>query len=178
VTRRAQRSPPFFAWLTGLVHAHRARLIRVVRREGLDAEDAIDCVQDAFESFLHLPQARPLADSPGEALALLTVLARNVARNRRRRHDRARPHVPLDDIPHVDALEARISEAEAYAMAAGCLDTLARLQRAVVKLRLLDEVPGEDVARLLGIKPGHVAVLLHRALGSLRSCMISAGYLA
>jgi len=86
------------------------------------------------------------------------------------------PGVPVEDIAEPAQLEARISEAEDFAMAAGCLDTLARLQRAVVKLRLLDDVPGQDVARLLGITPGHVAVLLHRALASLRSCMISAGY--
>ncbi len=36
---------------------------------------------------------------------------------------------------------------------------------------MLDEVPGDDVARTLGISPGHVAVLLHRAKASLLACM-------
>jgi RNA polymerase sigma-70 factor (ECF subfamily) len=169
----------FFGWLGNLVHAHRERLVRAVRREGVTGEDALDCVQDAFESFLHLPQARPLADAPDDALKLLTVLARNQARNRRRKHDRARVHTTDEEL--VDdrrAVDASIGEAETFAMAVGCLDTLAKLQRAVVKLRLLDDVPGQDVAKLLSLKPGHVAVLLHRALGSLRSCMISAGYSA
>jgi capsular exopolysaccharide synthesis family protein len=44
-----------------------------------------------------------------------------------------------------------------------CVQTLADVQRAVVTLRMLDEVPGDDVAQALGITPGHVAVLLHRA---------------
>jgi RNA polymerase sigma-70 factor (ECF subfamily) len=48
---------------------------------------------------------------------------------------------------------------------------LAEAQRAVVTLRMLDELPGEDVARALGLAPGHVAVLLHRAKASLRDCM-------
>jgi RNA polymerase sigma-70 factor (ECF subfamily) len=48
---------------------------------------------------------------------------------------------------------------------------LAEVQRAVVTLRMLDELPGEDVARQLGLTPGHVAVLLHRAKTNLHSCM-------
>jgi RNA polymerase sigma-70 factor (ECF subfamily) len=43
----------------------------------------------------------------------------------------------------------------------------------VVTLRLLEERPGEDVAAALGITPGHVAVLLHRAKQALRVCMTS-----
>jgi RNA polymerase sigma-70 factor (ECF subfamily) len=38
---------------------------------------------------------------------------------------------------------------------------------------MLEEQPGDDVARALGITPGHVAVLLHRAKATLRACMIS-----
>jgi RNA polymerase sigma-70 factor (ECF subfamily) len=58
----------------------------------------------------------------------------------------------------------------------GCLDHLGKLQRAVVSLRMLDEVAGEDVAAMLGLPSSHVAVLLHRAKQSLRTCMLSAGY--
>ena len=54
---------------------------------------------------------------------------------------------------------------------AGCMRTLAEVPRAVVTLRMLDEVPGDDVARILGITPGHVAVLLHRAKANLLACM-------
>ncbi len=53
----------------------------------------------------------------------------------------------------------------------GCLDHLGKLQRAVVSLRMLDEVAGEDVAAMLGLPSSHVAVLLHWAKLNLRSCM-------
>jgi RNA polymerase sigma-70 factor (ECF subfamily) len=53
----------------------------------------------------------------------------------------------------------------------GCVAALAEAQRAVVTLRMLDELPGQDVARTLGISPGHVAVLLHRAKTNLHTCM-------
>jgi len=165
----------FFDWVTRLVHQHRARLVRLVRREGLGAEDALDCVQDAFYGFLTLPQARSLVEEPDDSAKLLTVLARNVARNRRRRHDRSRPH--LSDEITLDALPSRapsadqvVAEAQEYALVVGCMATLNQIQRAVVTLRLLDEVPGENVARMLGTSASNVAVLLSRAKQRLRSC--------
>jgi RNA polymerase sigma-70 factor, ECF subfamily len=170
---------PFFRWVSALVHAHRARLVRLVRREGLREEDALDCVQEAFHSFLKLPQARLLVEEPDDSIKLLTVLAKNIARNRRRRHDLARPHeegaleVLPGELPSVEALLAR---AEEHILLTGCVATLGELQRAVVTLRMLDEVPGEDVAKLLGTSPGNVAILLHRAKARLRGCMTGAGY--
>ena len=173
--------PGFLEWVTRLVHTHRGRLYRVARREGLRDEDSLDCVQDAFHTFLVLPQARQLVESNDDSLKLLSVLVRNHARNRRRRHEIARPHDSGDetlavltaDAPPVDAL---IAQAQDFALMIGCLDHLAKLQRAVVSLRMLDEVAGEDVSAMLGLPPSHVAVLLHRAKHNLRSCMLSAGY--
>src|SRR5262245_51997339 len=66
----------FFDWVTRLVHEHRARLVRIARREELGAEDALDCVQEAFYGFLGLPQARALVEEPADSIKLLTVLAR------------------------------------------------------------------------------------------------------
>lgn len=165
----------FFEWVTRLVHEHRARLVRVARREGLGAEDALDSAQEAFYSFLGLPQARALVEEPAESAKLLTVLARNVARNRRRRHDRSRPHLSdeltLDGLPDSGrSVEETVAEAQEYALVVGCMATLTQIQHAVVTLRLLDDVPGEDVARMLGISAGNVAVLLSRAKQKLRSC--------
>jgi RNA polymerase sigma-70 factor (ECF subfamily) len=173
--------PGFLEWVTRLFHAHRGRLSRLARREGLREEDSLDCVQDAFHTFLLLPQARQLVQSNDESIKLLSALVRNHARNRRRRHKIARPHDSDDEalalltaeaVP-VDELMARAQEC---ALMIGCLDHLGTLQRAVVSLRMLDEVGGEDVAAMLGLPPSHVAVLLHRAKLNLRSRMLSAGY--
>lgn len=174
--RKPGRDADFLTWISELVHAHRARLIRVARREGAHGEDAFDCVQDAFLGFLELPQARSLMDDPGGAGRVLSVLTKNIARNARRRHFRARPHV--SDAEVVDALEAddaSVDEllvlAENHVKLIGCVIQLRKVQRLVVALRLLDDVRGEDVARVLSLKPGHVAVLLHRAKDKLRECM-------
>jgi RNA polymerase sigma-70 factor, ECF subfamily len=163
-------------WVGRLVHEHRAHLGRVARREGLGPEDAFDAVQEAFESFLKLPQAQALCDAPEEARKLLVVLTRNVARNRRRLHADARPHLRDDHVlaalpaDGATALEL-CAAAEEEVRLRGCVQTLGDLQRVVVTLRMLDEVPGEDVARALGISPGHVAVILHRAKSNLLACM-------
>jgi RNA polymerase sigma-70 factor (ECF subfamily) len=168
----------FFGWVTTLVHANRTRLTRVVRREGVRYEDALDCVQEAFLSFLSLPQARLLVGQPADSMRMLSVLARNIARNRRRRHDYARPHVAVDaGVEQIasqdDSADELIAKAESHALMLACIATLGEMQRAVVRLRLLDEVPGENVARQLGVSSGHVAVLLFRARQELRHCVES-----
>ncbi len=175
---RSHATEGFFDWVTELVHANRAHLARLVRREGIRAEDALDCVQEAFLSFLGLPQARLLVGQPDDSARMLCVLARNIARNRRRRHDYARPHIVDDDIvgqiaSDTDSADEIISRTEQHALALACLATLNEVQRAVVRLRLMDELPGENVARQLGISPGHLAVLLHRAKQALRHCVDS-----
>jgi RNA polymerase sigma factor (sigma-70 family) len=166
----------FDDWVTRLVHAHRGFLAGVARREGLAPEDAFDAVQEAFGAFLVLPRARALCEAPEEARNMLVALTRNIARNARRLHVRARPHdsrpAVVEAIASADApADRRLAEAEDRGRLARCVARLAQVQRAVLTLRMLDELPGEDVARLLGLEPGHVAVLLHRAKASLRECM-------
>lgn len=176
-----QPSAGFHGWITDLVHDHRARLVRIARREGLRAEDALDCVQETFLGFLNLPQARLLVERPDELAKMLVVLARNIARNRRRRHDYARPHIADDEVLHglpSDAASADdvVSAVEEHAMILGCMTTLNEVQRSVVRLRIVDEVPGENVARQLGTSVSHIAVLLFRAKRQLRECIEGASH--
>jgi len=173
--------PGFHEWVTRLVHTHQGRLYHLARREGLGEEDSLDCVQDAFHTFLVLPQAQHLVGWRDDSIKLLSVLVRNHARNRRRRHAIARPHDSGDDALALLTAEALpvdelMAQAQGFALMLECLDHLGTLQRAVFSLRMLDEVAGEDVATMLGLPPAHVAVLLHRAKQNVRSRMLSAGY--
>ncbi len=173
------RHEAYSGWVSELVGAHRARLVAVARREGLGAEDAFDAAQEAFAGFLMLPQARELAPSDW-ADHTLTALVRNVARNARRLHAHARPHssdeATLDSIAAGEpAADERMARGETRGRVERCVARLGEVQRAVVTLRMLDERPGQDVARELGIEPGHVAVLLHRAKAQLRACLENAG---
>jgi RNA polymerase sigma-70 factor (ECF subfamily) len=158
------------AELHALVDAHRALLARVARAEGMVGEDVFDVVQEAFVAYLGraAPSANPRRT--------LVAFARNLARNRRRLHATARPH--LGDEATLDALadpdddaEDQLVAAEDHARLECCVARLADVQRAVVTLRMLDELSGSDVAKQLGVTPGHVAVLLHRAKSALAHCL-------
>jgi RNA polymerase sigma-70 factor (ECF subfamily) len=181
--RTLAASRPRAAFLAGverLVHTHRLSLAGLARHEGLNPEDAFDAVQEAFQTFLTRPEAAALVDQPEQARHLLVALTRNVARNRRRMHAIAKPHVSdavvLEGLAaNVASVEETLEAAEEHVRLAGCMLTLAEIPRTVVTLRMLDELPGEDVARILGVSSGHVAVMLHRAKSSLLTCMTTCG---
>jgi RNA polymerase sigma-70 factor (ECF subfamily) len=175
-TEALSTTTDFLGWVSDLAKGHSTSLARTARGEGLQAEDALDAVQEAFHTFLLLPQARTLVAEDEEARKLLEVVVRNVARNLRRRHHRSVPHAAFEEVaelpgdePSVDAL---IERAEEHVRFLGCVDRLAELQRRVVTLRMLDEVSGLEAARALQLQPGRVAVLLHRARKALEACLV------
>ena len=155
-----------------LVREERRALCALARREGLRAEDAIECVQDALCTFVAL--ARPGLDRE-HARASMRVMVRNAARNARRRHHRLRAHEPIapDREPRSGERdpEAAIAWAEDVARLRICVGELRGAQREAILLRLLDERSGEDVAAELGLERNHVDVLVHRAKAALRACM-------
>lgn len=175
-TLAAGPATDFLGWVSRLARDHTAALARTARREGLGPDDALDAVQEAFHTFLLLPEARSLVAASEEARKLLVALVRNAARNMRRLHHRAAPHEPLDDSaelagdqPSVDEL---IERAEEHLRLLGCMDRLAELQRRVVTLRTLDQLSGLEAAQALDLPPGRVAVLLHRARKALLACLV------
>jgi RNA polymerase sigma-70 factor (ECF subfamily) len=95
----------------------------------------------------------------------------------RRRHHRALPHEPLEDEPSLAADEVSVDEAieraEEHVRLLGCVNRLAEMQRQVVRLRMLQELSGLETAEQLGLEPGRVAVLLHRAKKALLECLVS-----
>jgi RNA polymerase sigma-70 factor (ECF subfamily) len=171
--------PPTAAQLARLVQANRVRLLALARRQGLSPVEAFDCVQEAFQTYLRLPQARSIGDAPDDGARLLAAIVRNEVRTRRRRNTVARERSASDGA--VDELldghllaDELLSRAEDTARLRHCVTTLSEVQRAVVTLRMLDEVAGERVATTLGLSPENVAVLLHRAKAALRGCMAEA----
>ena len=161
--------------ISHLARERRAGLAALARAEGLSPEDAVDCVQEALCTLLGQERKGELPEDAVEWAPLLGGMVRNAARNRRRRHFLARPHVELDAdalaAPELAEADEALARAEEHLRLRACLTELCETQKAVVTLRMLEEQPGEDVARALGISPGHVAVLLYRAKQSLRSCM-------
>ncbi len=166
--------PGFLSWVAVLVHEHRARLLAYARNRGLDAEEALDAVQESFLSFLRLPEARAIANASEDSSKLLTVVLRHNLQNRQRkrsRHARARLLLEAGMVTEdTTTSEELIARAEELGRVQGCILRMARLQRQVITLSLLDEQPREAVAKVLGISDGYVRVLLHRAREHLRHC--------
>ncbi len=160
-------------WISGLARTHAGRLAAIARREGLGAADALDVVQDAFHVLLRRPDSEGLRDRPDDAARVLVAITRNAARNLRRRHDHARPHVEIGDqlAAAVPPADEQLDRAVAVTQLESCMAKLGDVHRHVVTLRVLEEVSGEQAARELGLTPGHVAVLLHRARKQLELCM-------
>jgi RNA polymerase sigma factor (sigma-70 family) len=146
-------------------------LLGYARKRGLDADDALDAVQESFVSFLKFPEARAMAREGDDALKLLTVILRHNVQNVRRKATRRRQaHVAFD----VESLDSGsedsvtiIARAEELARVRGCI---LRMARQVVLLSILDEQPREQVAETLGISEGYLRVLLHRARAHVRTC--------
>jgi len=162
------------AVLDRVVRVQRAELVRLARGEGLGAEEALDCVHDAFCTFLELALRGELPEDPSEHAPLIAGIVRNTARNKRRRHHLARPHIAVDTVEPSDptpSSETLVAHAEECVRLRGCVNRLCKTQRTVVLMRLLEERPGEDVATTLGLTRGHVDVLLYRAKASLLVCM-------
>jgi RNA polymerase sigma-70 factor (ECF subfamily) len=175
---RSSSQPGFIDWVSDLARAHTRALSGIARAEGLTADDALDAVQEAFQTFLDLPEARTLVGREQDSRRLLSAVVRNAARNMRRRAFRRLPHDGLvggleiaDDVPGVDELLAR-AEDEIKLM--GCVSKLSDVQQRVVRLRMLQELSGDDVARELGLRPDHVATLLYRAKKELFRCVTKA----
>jgi RNA polymerase sigma-70 factor (ECF subfamily) len=164
-------------WVAGLARDHAGRLASVARREGVGASDALDVVQDAFQTLLARADVAALRDRPEDAVRLLAVIVRNAARNLRRRHHHARPHIDVAASDLATA-EPRPDDALAQAITAtqlvGCMAQLGDVHRQIVRLRVLEELSGQEAAEALGLTPNHVAVLLHRARKELERCMLSA----
>lgn len=163
-------------WVAGLARDHAGRLAAIARREGVGAADALDVVQDAFHTLLVREDLRDRP--PEEAVRVLAVIVRNAARNLRRRHHHARPHVDVDEV----ALRARepdpesaLASAVTAAAVVGCMAQLGDAHRHVITLRVLEELSSDEAAAALGVTPGHVAVLLHRARKQLERCMLLTG---
>lgn len=164
-------------WVARLARDHAGRLAGVARREGVSAIDALDVVQDAFHTLLQRSDERDLRTRPDDAARVLTAIVRNAARNARRRHHHAKPHVDVEEIGLSAAQPApdeALDQAETAAQLVGCMAKLGELHRHVVTLRVLEELSGDEAADALGVSPGHVAVLLHRARKQLERCMTAA----
>jgi RNA polymerase sigma-70 factor, ECF subfamily len=169
--------PGFLRWVGGLVEQHRTQLVAYARGLGIDGEAALDCVQDAFCSFMELPQARALSNDADASIKLLTVVLRHIVQNDRRKDRRravllgthAAAAEPLPEAP----IDRTLDNLEELARAHGCILSMRELHRRVLFLCLLEGRSSEQIAEELGVTPTYARVLLNRARKHVRHCDFS-----
>jgi len=155
-----------------LMARHHRRLYRLALGYLRNADDAQDVVQETFvRAYVHAGRWK----DTHTVSAWLTRIAVNQAidvyrREKRRRRvmeplDESRP-MPADaGSPAPERLVDRRETAERLAQA---IATLPEKQRAVVLLRHREQLPLEEIGRVLGLSLGTVKSSLHRALARLR----------
>jgi RNA polymerase sigma factor (sigma-70 family) len=132
--------------------------VRLLAGRMLRPEDAEDVVQEALlQAFLGLERLR----DPERFGSWLYGITLNLARMRLRRRD----PLPVD----VDALEPPSADGVAALEAVReALDVLPPREREAVVLHYVEGLDTQEVASLLGARPGTVRVRLHRARRRLR----------
>lgn len=160
----------FTAWVENLAREQTDGLVATAVREGLSGEDAVDAVEDALLAFLLLPQARVLSDHREDAATLLTVLVRTSGRTARRRLARVRPATvpPLATPEEVPSAATLVAAAEQQLTARGSYHKLAEIQRAVLRLRMLEEIANGESGQSLGISATRLAGELQHAKDALQ----------
>jgi RNA polymerase sigma factor (sigma-70 family) len=133
-----------------------------------EAEDVVSL------TFLEAWRLRKKVNPDGESLQpWLLGIATNVVRNRRRsarRHQNALARLPRDEaVPDfADELLTRMADTERLASARAALLKLRPADREVFVLYVWEELPYEQVAEILGVRPGTVRSRLSRARKRLR----------
>jgi len=156
-----------------LVERHRDRVFRVCLRILGDAEDAADAAQDAFVSAL-----RKLGTFRGDAL--FTTWLHRVAVNacydvlRRRARQPSLRAVGPDDDPWPEFGPAAPDHADEVAGGLDAAGALARVPeefRVAVVLADVEDLPYEEIARILDVPVGTVKSRVHRGRLALARAM-------
>jgi len=145
-----------------LVEQHSGLVWTTVRRL-LDAADAADCFQDTFVAALQLAQRRRVENWPAMLRCLATARAIDRLRRRSRLAHRMNGQAAARETgPQTGPLEQLVA-GELQARARALIARLPPREAEVVCLRHLSELSNEEVASVLGLRAGAVAVLLHKA---------------
>ncbi len=156
------------------VDAHAADLTRYAASILGDADGARDVVQDVF---LRLWEAKPEAWE-GHLRPWLFRVCRNRALDLRRKGGRVKP---LDEVSTAYATAegpgpGQMAETrDSHARIVAWMGTLPENQREVLRLKFQNGLSYKEIASVTELTVGHVGLLLHTALQTLRARATAAG---
>lgn len=158
-----------------LVERHQARVVGTVAKMLGGESDAEDIAQQVF---IRVWQSAARYSPSAKFTTWLLTITRNLVFNEMRRRRRAR-QVPLEPedperppLEHADTTAASASEAalhsELQEAVGRAIASLPEAQRTAVILRRYEEMPYEEIAKVLRTSVPSVKSLLFRARGQLR----------
>jgi RNA polymerase sigma-70 factor (ECF subfamily) len=152
--------------LATLWRTHQPRLLRYVRARGVaDADDVATQVWiDAARNI-----ARFRGDGDDFRRWLFTIAHRRVVDERRRAGRRREAALPAAS-PSPGA-DTAFDEQDSLARAIALVKHLADPMREAVLLRIVADLSVDDTARVMGLRAGHVRVLVHRGLRRLEALL-------
>lgn len=166
-----------------LVRRHQRRLYRVALHLLRDPSEAEDVTQDAFvRAFAALDRF----DGRSQPYTWFYRIAVNLSLNRLRSRKRTSKNTPLDE-PQVEAFVAdsspdasphrRAKDRELGSALADAVDALSDTLRTTLVLVVMEGVPQNEVAQILGCPEGTVAWRIHEARKKIRAALVALGHL-
>ena len=165
-------APPDEQQFLVLINANRPRILKICRVYAWNAADRDDLYQ---EILFQIWRALPGLKQDTHANTWLYRIAINTSISFvRRRMARGGPAVPISHEQLTQQIESRQTPET------GPEEQLGRLYEAIAQLNevekalvalFLDDLSYEEIAEVLGINPGNVGVMLHRAKKRLSSLM-------
>jgi len=148
---------------------HRDRVVRLARRFGATASDALDVMQDAFA---YLFSKFPGFELRAKMTTFLYPVVRNLALERARRRGRTVPIAEADRPEPEAPPDSRAADGgEERERLADALGGLNEVEREVVHLRFTESMKLGEIASALGVPLGTVKSRLHSALARLRKAL-------
>jgi RNA polymerase sigma-70 factor (ECF subfamily) len=134
-----------------------------------DRHAAADLVQQVLMMTLERLRARRLRE-PERLASFVLGMCRMVVLEQRRGTARRERLLETYGVAE-EAVETPEPRALDQAKLAACLERLSERERSVLVASFFAEKPAEEAAGELGLTPGNVRVIRHRALARLRDCM-------
>lgn len=159
---------------SALVIKYREGVYRVARRMLGSHEDAADATQ---EVFIRAHRALPRFDGRSQLSTWLYRITLNLCLDMRSRVARlsvADDGAPTEGVSGLTT-EEQVEHREIGRLVARAIAALPPRQRAMVALRLYQDLPYQEIARIMGCSEGTVKATMFAALRRLRGALIQEG---
>ncbi len=170
------------AAIGAVVEAYLSHILNAARASGLDSQKAEDLTQATFATFIE--KASAFEGRSHVRTWLFGILYRKIA-EARRAVGRERLSDDIDEVMerrfHPNGTWSNpVQPVTVYGQELGklieeCLDTLPTAQRMAFVFREKEELPTEEICKILGVSRTNLGVLLYRGRNRLRECLESKG---